>query len=311
MPMPELRTLYPPIEPYETGRLDVGDGHSLYWERCGTPGAKPVVFLHGGPGAGCSPDHRRQFDPGALRHPPLRPARLRPVDPARRARGQHHLASGRRYRAASRAGRRRALDGVRRLLGLDPRARLCRDPSRAGHRAGASRHLHLPADRARLALPLRRVRDLSGQMAGLPRSDPGGGAGRSRGGLSAPADRLRSATPGSSPPRRGASGRPRPSPCCPSPATIAEHFTSDDFAIAIARIENHYMVNRGWLDEGQLIADAGRLKRHPGRDRPGPLRHVHPARRRLGPARGLAGGEARDRPRRPFVQRAGACWTDW
>jgi len=57
------RSLYPPIEPYRSGRLDVGDGHSLYWERCGTRGAKPVVFLHGGPGAGCSPDHRRQFDP--------------------------------------------------------------------------------------------------------------------------------------------------------------------------------------------------------------------------------------------------------
>ena len=57
------RTLYPEIEPYASGRLDVGDGHDLYWERCGTPGAKPVVFLHGGPGAGCSPDHRRQFDP--------------------------------------------------------------------------------------------------------------------------------------------------------------------------------------------------------------------------------------------------------
>jgi len=59
----ERRTLYPPIEPYESGRLDVGDGHSLYWERCGTPGGKPAIFLHGGPGAGCSPDHRRQFDP--------------------------------------------------------------------------------------------------------------------------------------------------------------------------------------------------------------------------------------------------------
>jgi proline iminopeptidase len=43
--------------------LEVGDGHSLYWERCGTPGAKPVVFLHGGPGGGSSPGHRRQFDP--------------------------------------------------------------------------------------------------------------------------------------------------------------------------------------------------------------------------------------------------------
>jgi proline iminopeptidase len=43
--------------------LDVGDGHSLYWERVGTPGAKPAVMLHGGPGAGCNPDHRRQWDP--------------------------------------------------------------------------------------------------------------------------------------------------------------------------------------------------------------------------------------------------------
>ncbi|GMN01404.1 prolyl aminopeptidase [Erythrobacter sp. MTPC3] len=57
------RTLYPEIEPYQTGMLDVGEGHSLYWERCGTPGAKPAVFLHGGPGGGMSPSHRRQWNP--------------------------------------------------------------------------------------------------------------------------------------------------------------------------------------------------------------------------------------------------------
>lgn len=56
-------TLYPEIEPYETGMLDVGDGHSLYYERVGTPGAKPAVFLHGGPGGGMAPSHRRQWDP--------------------------------------------------------------------------------------------------------------------------------------------------------------------------------------------------------------------------------------------------------
>ncbi|WP_339472333.1 prolyl aminopeptidase, partial [Pseudomonas sp. EL_65y_Pfl1_R83] len=43
--------------------LDVGDGHSVYYERCGTPGATPAVFLHGGPGGGISPSHRRLFDP--------------------------------------------------------------------------------------------------------------------------------------------------------------------------------------------------------------------------------------------------------
>lgn len=63
MPSEQYRTLYPAIEPYETGMLDVGDGHTLYWERAGTRGAKPAVMLHGGPGGGCSPDHRRQWDP--------------------------------------------------------------------------------------------------------------------------------------------------------------------------------------------------------------------------------------------------------
>ena len=50
----ERRSLYPPIEPYETGMLEVGDGHRLYWELSGNPNGKPVVFLHGGPGGGSS-----------------------------------------------------------------------------------------------------------------------------------------------------------------------------------------------------------------------------------------------------------------
>lgn len=58
-----LRTLYPSIEPYATGMLDTGEGHSIYYERCGTPGAKPAVFVHGGPGGGISPSHRGLFDP--------------------------------------------------------------------------------------------------------------------------------------------------------------------------------------------------------------------------------------------------------
>ena len=61
--MTYTRTLYPEIEPYESGMLDVGEGHSLYYERVGTRGAKPAVFLHGGPGGGMSPNHRRQWDP--------------------------------------------------------------------------------------------------------------------------------------------------------------------------------------------------------------------------------------------------------
>jgi proline iminopeptidase len=58
---------YPPIEPYECGLLDVDGGHRLYWETSGNPAGKPVLFLHGGPGGGCTPDSRRWFDPRRYR----------------------------------------------------------------------------------------------------------------------------------------------------------------------------------------------------------------------------------------------------
>ncbi len=57
--------LHPEIEPFETGRLPVGDGHDLYFERSGDPGAPALLFLHGGPGSGSAPKHRRYADPKA------------------------------------------------------------------------------------------------------------------------------------------------------------------------------------------------------------------------------------------------------
>ena len=65
--MENLKTLYPEIEPYDSGHIRVSDVHQLYYEQCGTPNGKPVVFLHGGPGAGLIPDYRRFFDPSAYR----------------------------------------------------------------------------------------------------------------------------------------------------------------------------------------------------------------------------------------------------
>ncbi len=65
--MTELRTLYPPIEPYDQGMLPVGDGHEVYWEVCGNPDGKPAIFLHGGPGGVLSADYRRYFDPERYR----------------------------------------------------------------------------------------------------------------------------------------------------------------------------------------------------------------------------------------------------
>ena len=59
--------LYPLIEPYEQGLLDVGDGHRVYWEQCGNPQGKPALVLHGGPGSGATPAWRRYFDPRRYR----------------------------------------------------------------------------------------------------------------------------------------------------------------------------------------------------------------------------------------------------
>lgn len=57
------KKLYPSLEPFRTGRLKTGDGHEVYYEECGTEGAIPALFLHGGPGGGISPVHRRYFNP--------------------------------------------------------------------------------------------------------------------------------------------------------------------------------------------------------------------------------------------------------
>lgn len=60
-------SLYPEIEPYDQGMLDVGDGNRVYWETCGNPRGKPAVVLHGGPGSGCGTYPRRLFDPEKYR----------------------------------------------------------------------------------------------------------------------------------------------------------------------------------------------------------------------------------------------------
>ena len=61
--MENLRNFYPEIEPFKTDMLKVSDLHTIYVEQCGNPKGRPVVFLHGGPGGGVGPDHRRFFDP--------------------------------------------------------------------------------------------------------------------------------------------------------------------------------------------------------------------------------------------------------
>src|SRR5215207_7749363 len=58
-----MAQLYPPIEPYNSGFLQVSPLHSLYFEECGNPDGQPAVILHGGPGSGCNAEMRQFFDP--------------------------------------------------------------------------------------------------------------------------------------------------------------------------------------------------------------------------------------------------------
>jgi proline iminopeptidase len=67
MPQETTYNLYPELEPYNYGWLPVSNNHRVYYEQCGNPGGKPVLFLHGGPGSGCNPNQRRFFDPAHYR----------------------------------------------------------------------------------------------------------------------------------------------------------------------------------------------------------------------------------------------------
>lgn len=256
------RTLYPPIEPYETGRLDVGDGHSLYWERCGTKGAKPVVMLHGGPGAGCSPDHRRQFDPARYD--------ILLFDQRGCGRSTPHasLEANTTWHLVADIERLRELAGHERWMAFGG--------SWGSTLALAYAQAH--PDRV-TELVLRGIFTFRQSevdwlykfgaseifpdkwpefLAPIPEAE--------RGDLVAAYQR-RLIDPDRSVQLPAAKAwskwEAETVTLLPNPEVIEEH-TSDDFAIAIARIENHYMINLGWIEEGSMLAKAGGLKHIPG-----------------------------------------------
>ncbi len=145
--------LYPPIQPYRRGRLQVSALHNLYFEESGNPRGKPVVFLHGGPGGGTSPAMRRFFNPRRYRIVLFDQRGCGKSRPARLFGREHHLGPGRRYRAAARAFADPPLAGVRRLVGIDAGAGLRAESPAARHGARAARDLPAATLGARLVLP--------------------------------------------------------------------------------------------------------------------------------------------------------------
>lgn len=260
--MTELRTLYPPIEPYKSGHLDVGDGHQVYWELCGNPEGKPAVFLHGGPGAGCSPDHRRQFDPeryNILLFDQRGCGRSRP-HASLDANTTWHLVAD--------------MERLREMIGAESWLLFGGSWGSTLALAYAEKHPErVSALILRGIFTVRRSEVLwfyqegaswlfpdrwEGFLAPIPEEERGDL-------IAAYRRRLTGADPAAALEAAKAWSRwESETITLLSDPSLAETYTGDHFATAFAGIENHYFSHGAWLEEGQLLRDAGRLHGIPG-----------------------------------------------
>ncbi|MEZ5781910.1 MAG: prolyl aminopeptidase [Rhizobiaceae bacterium] len=258
----DLRKLYPEIEPFESGMLDVGDGHQVYWERCGTKGAKPAVFLHGGPGGTISPSHRRLFDPK------LYDVTLFDQRGCGRSVPNASLDANTTWHLVADIERLRVLAGVDKWLVFGG--------SWGSTLALAYAQTH--PDRVS-ELVVRGIYTLTKAeldwyyqfgvsemfpdkwerfVAPIPEAERGDMMGAYRKRLIG-SDRKAQVEAA----RAWSMWEGQTITLLPEPST-SDAFEQEDFAVAFARIENHYFVHAGWLEEGQLLRDAHKLKGMPG-----------------------------------------------
>ena len=258
---------YPAIDPYDHGMLDVSDGQRLYWEQCGNPAGKPAVVLHGGPGSGCTPGMRRYFDPEAYR--------VVLFDQRNAGRSTPH---------ASDAATDLATNTTEHLLGDIERLR-----ERLGIEqwmvwggswgttlalAYAERHPERVTAIVLAAVTLTRPADIDWLYRGVGRLFPeewarfrdGVAEAERDGNLVASYHRLLE-SPDTAVREKAArhwcdweevvvsttpSYRPNP------------RYDDPRFRMAFARIVTHYFSHNAWLEDGQLLRDAGRLHGIPG-----------------------------------------------
>jgi len=275
-----VREPYPPIEPYQHGLLEVGDGHRLYWECCGNPDGKPVVFLHGGPGGGCKPDHRRAFDPTRYR--------IVLVDQRGCGRSRPHAADPDPGTARAALHHNTTADLVADLELLRGHLGIDRWQVFGGSWGSTLALAYAQSHRERVSeLVLRGIFTLrrweldwfygggaqalfpdlwAGFLAPLPTELHGAGSGA---GSVAIIDGYRRLLHDPDPEVAGRaaaawSGWEAATITLLPRKDLVESFTELEFALAFARIENHYMWHAGFLDEGQLVREAGRLAGIPG-----------------------------------------------
>jgi proline iminopeptidase len=249
--------LYPPLAPLRSGRLRLDRHHTMYWEESGNACGVPVVFLHGGPGGGSSPDHRRQFDPAFYRiilYDQRGAGQSTPLGELIDNTTAHLVADLETLRTHLGVGRWLVFGGSwgstlalayaeahpERVLGLVLR----------GIFLGTPREIDWFMHGIRFVFP-----EAWGSFAGfLPeaeRSDL----------LANYYRRLTHPDAGVHMPAAHAWSRYESScsTLLPDPELVA-HFDEDAVALAIARIEAHYFVNRLFLPEGALLSGVDRIR---------------------------------------------------
>jgi len=254
--------MYPPIEPYDHGFLDTGDGHRVYWELCGNPNGKPAVFLHGGPGGGCSPEHRRLFDPARYC--------IMLFDQRGCGRSTPHasLDNNTTWNLVA------DMEKLRQLIGVEQWLVFGGSWGSSLALAYAQTHLaRVSALIVRGIFTLRRAELLwyyqegaswlfpdlwEEYLAPIPLAERSDMMAAYRRRLTGDDEAVKLAAA-----RAWSLWEARTITLLPS-RELEDHHGDDSYALAFARIENHYFVNEGFLEEGQLLRDAHRLADIPG-----------------------------------------------
>lgn len=261
------RALYPPLEPYLDGMLDAGDGQSVYWECSGNPAGKPVVFVHGGPGGGTTPMNRRFFDPAKYR--------IVLFDQRGCGRSTPHIADGADLTVNTTDHLIADMEALRELLGID---RWQVFGGSWGSTLGLAYAQRYPERVTELVLRgvflLRRKEidwyyngpagyvypdEWEKYLAPIPESERDGDLVEAYHRLLHAEDpNIATAAAIAWTTWEGAT-----SALLPDPQRVAES-ADPRFALAFARIENHYFRHGGFLDEGQLLRDIAAIRHLPG-----------------------------------------------
>ena len=252
-------SLFPDIEPYANGWLAVDHRHQLYWETCGNPRGVPLVFLHGGPGGGCLPHHRRFFDPAFWRialFDQRGAGRSTPVAEITDNTTPHLVADLERLRAHLGVDRWLVFGGswgstlalayaeahAERCLGLVLRGIFLARPAEIDWFMQGMRQIFPEAWRA-----------FAGFLPESERDDL----------LASYHRRLVDPDPAVHMPAAQAWDRYEGACSTLLPQEAAPQFETDSGALAIARIEAHYFVHGAFLDDNQLLRDIGHIRHLP------------------------------------------------